>query len=514
MKITINRMKAPVGPVAAIVLTGLFSYSCSITDHDSMSSGLYGQNEYLGKQLIDRQPGGDRFDKFTDNPFIKTADEKVSTFSVDADGASYAYMRRNLMEGRHPVKESVRIEEFLNYFTFDYEEPQDGKAVAINSEVGPCPWNETHHLLRLGIKGKSLPESEVPVANFVFLIDVSGSMDSNDKLPLLQKSLTTMVDYLNPKDRIAIVTYAGGVQKLLASTPASEASKIKAAINSLSAYGSTAGGAGMKMAYEEALENFIKDGNNRVIMGTDGDFNVGVTSTDELLEMVQNYAGKGIYLTVCGFGLGNLNDAMMEKISNKGNGTYHYIDSEGEMTKVFVNERARFVAVANDGKAQVTFDPAMVESYRLIGYENRVLREEDFENDKKDAGEIGAGQTVTALYEIVPGKDWGTRKPLAKFGFRYKEQLGGESVPLESAVTTDDGSRLTPNLAFAAGIASYGMLLRHSEHAGNSTWDLACECVRKSLSPVDAAHELPPYQVKLREELIALIEKAKSIKSE
>ncbi len=452
---------------------------------------------------------GDRFSEFKDNPFIKTADVPVSTFSVDADGASYAYMRRNIMQGHFPDKSSVRIEEFLNYFTFDYPDPSDGKNVAINSEVGPCPWNETHHLMRLGIKGQSLSVAKVPLANFVFLVDVSGSMDSDDKLPLLKKSLLTLVDYLNPKDRIAIVTYASGVRKVLESTPVSEAAKIKSAIRELSAYGSTAGGAGMRMAYEEALHNYIDGGNNRVIMGTDGDFNVGESSTDAILELAQNYAQKGIYITICGFGMGNLNDAMMETVSNKGNGTYQYIDSEGEMTKVFVNERARFLAVANDGKAQVTFDPTMVESYRLIGYENRVMENEDFENDRKDAGEIGAGQTITALYEIVPGADWGTRprKALAKFDFRYKKQLGDESVLLESDVTTSDGSKMSPNLSFASGVAAYGMLLRHSEYAGTASYRLAYDLVENSMKVIGA----DDYQYRLREELLRLIDRAEKI---
>lgn len=490
---------------SAAILAGLVS-ACATKNAGYLP--VYSENGLY--QIPPETPSGDQFSAFADNPFMSTEKEPVSTFSVDADGASYAYMRRNIMEGCHPNKESVRIEEFLNYFTFDYEDPSDGNLVAINSEVGPCPWNREHRLMRLGIKGQAIEAAKAPVANFVFLVDVSGSMGSEDKLPLLQSSLKALVDYLNPKDRIAIVTYASGVRKVLESTPASEAAKIKAAIGELTAYGSTAGGAGMRMAYEEALKNFIEGGNNRVIMGTDGDFNVGETSTDAILELVQNYAQKGIYLTVCGFGLGNLNDAMMETVSNKGNGTYQYIDSEGEMTKVFVNERARFLAVANDGKAQVTFDPAMVSSYRLIGYENRVMKEDDFKNDRKDAGEIGAGQTITALYEIVPGKDWGTRprKPVARFDFRYKKQLGEASVALEKSVTTSDGTLSTPNLSLAAGIAAYGMLLRHSEYSGSASYDMAYDLVKKNIASLDRKD----YQYKLREELLRLIAKAGVIK--
>ncbi|MDY6319726.1 MAG: von Willebrand factor type A domain-containing protein, partial [Bacteroidales bacterium] len=445
-----------------LTIVGSFLGSCSISSDSPISDSYYGMNGNIDCP----GSGGDKYDQIVENPFVKTADENVSTFSVDADGASYANMRRYLMEGMLPDKNSVRTEEFLNYFTFDYPDPADGKTVAINSETGVCPWNSEHYLLRLGIKGKSVPESEVPQANFVFLIDISGSMDSDDKLPLLKNSLMTLVDYLRPTDRISIVTYAGGVEKILESTPVSEASTIKKAIKKLSAYGSTSGGAGMKMAYEEAKANFKKGGNNRVIMGTDGDFNVGVTDTDELKEMVQDYAKGGIYLTCCGFGRGNLNDSMMETVSNWGNGTYEYIDSEGEMTKVFVNERSKFYSVANDSKCQVTFDKDMVEAYRLIGYENRKLENDDFENDDKDAGEIGAGQTITALYEIIPGKSFEAGKSVAKFDFRYKESIGSQSIALSDDVMAQSSDQLSENLSFAAGVAAYAMLLRNSEYKG------------------------------------------------
>ena len=316
---------------------------------------------------------GDRCDAIDENDFIRTADNNVSTFSIDADGASYAYMRRCIRQGFLPGSNTVRIEEYLNYFTFDYPEPTGDHTVAINGEVGECPWNETHKLIRLGIKGKSLKPSQMPAANYVFLIDVSGSMNSADKIQLLKTGLITLTDRLNPTDRVSIITYSGQVNRLLESTLVSDSETIKDAISKLKASGSTAGGEAMKMAYEEALANYIEGGNNRIIMGTDGDFNVGVTSTEELVEMVKEHGSKGIYLTVCGFGTGNLNDSMMEQISNHGNGTYEYIDSEDELTKVFVNERSKFQAVANDSKVQVTFDKEKIESYRLIGYENKLL---------------------------------------------------------------------------------------------------------------------------------------------
>ena len=481
-----------------LTIVGSFLGSCSISSDSPISDSYYGMDGNIDCP----GSGGDKYDQIVENPFVKTADENVSTFSVDADGASYANMRRYLMEGMLPDKNSVRTEEFLNYFTFDYPDPADGKTVAINSETGVCPWNSEHYLLRLGIKGKSVPESEVPQANFVFLIDISGSMDSDDKLPLLKNSLMTLVDYMRPTDRISIVTYAGGVEKILESTPVSEASTIKKAIKKLSAYGSTSGGAGMKMAYEEAKANFKKGGNNRVIMGTDGDFNVGVTDTDELKEMVQDYAKGGIYLTCCGFGRGNLNDSMMETVSNWGNGTYEYIDSEGEMTKVFVNERSKFYSVANDSKCQVTFDKDMVEAYRLIGYENRKLENDDFENDDKDAGEIGAGQTITALYEIIPGKAFEAGKSVAKFDFRYKESIGSQSIALSDDVMTQSSDQLSENLSFAAGVAAYAMLLRNSEYKGKASFNMATELVK-------AGQGKDPHGY--RKQLLELIAKAKSL---
>jgi Ca-activated chloride channel family protein len=423
---------------------------------------------------------GDKFEEFTDNPFISTSEEPTSTFSVDADGASYAYMRRYMREGKIPSKSSVRIEEFLNYFTFDYTEPED--AVAINAEVGVCPWDTDHYLLRLGLKGKSVTAEEMAPANYVFLVDISGSMDSLDKLFLYTSALLTLVDQLNPTDRVAIITYAGRVEKVLESTEVMYADRIKEAIRSIGCGGSTAGAQAMKMAYEEALANFIEGGNNRIIMGTDGDFNVGVTDTDQLLNMVSHYADQGIYLTMCGFGTGNLNDEMMEKLSNRGNGTYYHIDSEDEFMKVFVHDRMQLQAVANDTKCQITFDSTRVAQYRLIGYENRVMSNEEFDDDTKDAGEIGAGQTITALYEIVPTVLQSAEPiPYATFDCRYKEQLGLSSKQLTLPVYGDIKSD-TENLRFAAGIAAYGMLLRDSEYKGDVNLEMVKTLIGNSLT--------------------------------
>ena len=455
----------------------------------------------MPEEQPEEQPGGDKYNDYQDNPFIDAQVQNVSTFSVDADGASYANMKRFISEGTLPYGGSVRIEEFLNYFTFDYADPTDDNTVAINAEIGPCPWTPENRLMRLGIKGRSLSESEIPDANFVFLIDVSGSMNSTDKIDLLKAGLKTLVDNLRPTDRISIITYSGKVTKLLESTLASDASTIKKAIGKLTASGSTAGGAALKMAYEEALANYIEGGNNRIIMGTDGDFNVGVSNTDDLVEMVQDYAKKGIYMTVCGFGRGNLNDSMMESISNNGNGTYEYIASEDDMTKVFVNERSEFFAVANDAKIQVTFDKTKVAKYRLIGYENRILSQEDFENDEKDAGEIGAGQTITALYEIVPAEA-AAEGSWAVFDFRYKKSLSEASIPLTLDVTPAADFETTTEFSFAAGVAAYGMILRESPYKGTATFDMAHELVQGGTN-------FDPFGY--RADLLTIITKAKQI---
>jgi len=490
-----------------ILTAGMLMAGCTGGD-DSAYESVYLMDEQMDEVVVSNP--GDRFDTVNDNPFVLTSEQPVSTFSVDADGASYGVMRRMLTEGLNVPVSSVRIEEYLNYFTFDYAAPTGSHTVAINAEVGPCPWNAEHQLLRLGIKGKELSDSEMPLANYVFLVDVSGSMSGSDRLVLLKSGLRRLLYQLNPDDRISLITYSGEVKKLLESTPVREASKIEDAIERLTANGCTAGGEAMKMAYEEAMANYDPKKNNRVMMGTDGDFNVGVTSTEELVEMVEGYAAKGIYLTCLGFGIGNLNDSMMEQISNKGNGTYHYIDSENEMMKVFVHECQRFVSVANDAKCQVTFNSSLVSAYRLIGYENRLLSNEDFEDDKKDAGEIGAGQTITALYEVVPAPKANATfsQPLATFDFRYKQSLGSSSLTLQREVKMGEmvgKNALTPDFYFAAGVAAYGMLLRDSPYKGDVTYELASSLVERGL-----AYDPNGY----RAELLQLIKKMKKKQTE
>jgi Ca-activated chloride channel family protein len=425
----------------------------------------------------------EKYKEYDENPFLKVSEFPMSTFSVDADGASYANMRRFVHLGQKPPRASVRTEEYVNYFTYDYPEPESGENVSLSSDIVTCPWNEEHHILRLGIKGKTIPENELPNSNYVFLIDVSGSMNSPDKLGILKTGFKQLVDELSQEDRIAIVTYAGQAGVLLQSTSASEKDKIKSAIDKLGAGGATAGAAGIATAYEIAQANFIQEGNNRIILGTDGDFNIGTSSDAGLTELIEEKRESGIYLTVLGVGGGNLNDRMMEQIANKGNGNYEYIDNASQIRKVFVLEKSKFHTVAKDAKVQITFDPGMVDSYRLIGYENRKLNDEDFEDDKKDAGEIGASQTITALYEVVlnstdaPGE-------YANFDFRYKFPNSETSRELKLSIQNEPvgiaaGSSET---RFAVSVAGLGLLMRESEYKGSLDLEMLKELAGSSLS--------------------------------
>lgn len=501
--------------LATMALTGMVVASCGLShDRDVYYTEMASREPFFDEG----SQNNDQFSEFDDNPFVSADEQPVSTFSIDADGAAYGITRCYLTSGYTVNRNSVRIEEYLNYFTFDYPSPKGDNAVSINAEWSECPWKPGNVLLRLGLKGKEVADADLPRANFVFLVDVSGSMDEEEKIGLLKSGLIELLSHLQPDDRISLITYSGDVKKLLESTPVRKKEVIERAIGKLSAYGSTAGGEALRMAYEEALANYNPAYNNRIIMGTDGDFNVGVTNTDSLVAMVERYASKGIYMTCLGFGMGNLNDAMMERISNAGNGTYNYIDCEDEMMKVFVHERQRFVSVANDTKCQVTFDPKLVSRYRLIGYENRVMNNEDFEDDSKDAGEIGAGQTITALYEIEPTPyfvdGWmpdsrTNRHVMATFDCRYKKKLDGKSVELSTDVAVEDGyssdmQRLpaSENMRFAAGVAAFGLVMRQSEFRGKATLDMAHGLV-------DGACDFDPHGY--RRQLVGLIDKAKEV---
>jgi Ca-activated chloride channel family protein len=407
-----------------------------------------------------------------ENPFIKTVDSNTSTFSVDADGGSYAMTRRLLESNQFSYyKDALRTEEFTNYFTYDYADPTDNSPIAVNGEVSECPWNIDHKLIRIGIKGKSIQKQEYPLANFVLLIDVSGSMSSTDKLELLKSGFIDFVNQMRSQDRIAIVTYAGVESLALESTPGSQKSKIIVAIKKLGSGGSTNGAGGIRLAYEIAQKNFIQNGNNRVILGTDGDFNVGITTADDLVKLIEEKREQGVFLTSLGVGLGNYNEAMMEKVANNGNGNYEYLDSKEELKRVFIDEYNKFVTVAKDVKVQVTFNKDIVEEYRLIGYENRALKNDDFKNDKKDAGEIGAGQTITAIYEFKPksGIDF-KQKATFTINFRYKKPAENISQPIDLDIY-DQGKTFeaaSENMRFAASLASFGLWLRSSEYKGHT----------------------------------------------
>ena len=338
-----------------------------------------------------------------DNPFLDARSHALSTFSIDVDRASYSNVRRFLAQGQLPPKDAVRIEELVNYFPYEYRAPRGREPFAVHTEVAPAPWNRAHRLVRVGLQGRVVDAERLPPSNFVFLVDVSGSMQSPDKLPLVRQSLLLLVDELRPEDRVAIVVYAGAAGLVLPSTPGSRKARIREAIDALQAGGSTAGGAGIRLAYDVAREHHVRGGNNRVILATDGDFNVGPSSDAELVRLIEQKREQGTFLTVLGYGTGNLKDSKMEQLADKGNGNYAYVDGLLEARKVLVREMGGTLhTIAKDVKVQVEFNPARVQSYRLIGYENRALRNEDFADDRKDAGELGAGHSVTALYEVVP----------------------------------------------------------------------------------------------------------------
>ncbi|HYM92516.1 MAG TPA: von Willebrand factor type A domain-containing protein, partial [Chitinophagaceae bacterium] len=351
---------------------------------------------YINDNEVTDNFNTESYDHITENRFLKVKDNPLSTFSIDVDVASYSNVRRFLNLGQLPPAGAVRIEELINYFHYDYPQPTDEHPFSINTEISDCPWNKENKLVLIGLQGKKIPAENLPASNLVFLIDVSGSMDEPNKLPLVKASMKMLVDQLREQDKVAIVVYAGNAGLVLSSTSGSDKTKIKDAIDNLEAGGSTAGGAGIKLAYKIAKENFAKGGNNRVILCTDGDFNIGASSDDEMERLIEQERKSGVFLTVLGFGMGNYKDSKMEKLADKGNGNHAYIDQLSEAKKVLVNEfGGTLFTIAKDVKLQIEFNPAKVQGYRLIGYENRILNKEDFNNDKKDAGELGSGHTVT-----------------------------------------------------------------------------------------------------------------------
>lgn len=452
-------------------------------------------------------PTGDRYNQLTENDFILTETQSVSTFSIDADGASYTNTRRYLQEGQIPTSNAIRTEEFINYFSLDYPYTDSSHPINLNGEVSSCPWNDKHKLIRVGIKGA--PVAEKPNANFVLLIDVSGSMASEDKLDLLKNGFKYFVDNMSSEDRVAIVTYAGSATVILDSTAGSEKATIKAAIDKLGSGGGTAGAQGIITAYEIAQKHFINGGNNRIIVGTDGDFNIGTSNQQELVELIESKRESGIFLTTLGVGRGNLNEGMLEQLANNGNGNFEYLDNIEQLKKVFVYEYDKFYTVAKDVKVQVDFNTDVVEAYRLIGYENRSLNQEDFEDDTKDAGEIGANQSITAIYEILPtDKENIDLENNAAFTikFRYKDTQAILSKEMSLDIYDKNASfdQSSDFMKFTASIASFSMLLRDSAYKGSATF----EDVEQWLSQTTALQDTHGFKAELRE----LVQRASNLK--
>jgi Ca-activated chloride channel family protein len=443
----------------------------------------------------------EEYSKIEENSFKQVKVDPLSTFSIDVDPASYANMRRFISSGQLPPKDAIRIEELINYFDYAYAQPDDGRPFAVHTEVAECPWNQSHRLVRIGLKGKEIPLDKLPPANLVFLLDVSGSMQSPDKLPLLKSAFKLLVNQLRPQDRVAIAVYASAEGLALPSTPGSDKKTILEMLDKLEAGGCTAGAAGIQLAYRTARESFIKHGNNRVILATDGDFNVGVSSTSELIRMIEQKREEGIYLSVLGFGTGNLKDSRMEQLADKGNGNYSYIDNITEARKVLVSQMGgTLFTIAKDVKIQVEFNPAKVKAYKLIGYENRLLNKEDFNDDKKDAGELGSGHTVTALYEIIPAgsqeevpgvdplKYQQTKVSPTAFKsaemmtvkLRYKLPAENESKLISKVIMDRNGemAEASEDFRFAAAVAEFGLLIRDSEFKGKASYGQALALAR------------------------------------
>jgi Ca-activated chloride channel family protein len=478
------------------------------------------------KNAGDRQDGEfntEAYAHHADNPFFVSKQDPLSTFSIDVDTASYSNVRRFLHDGTQPPPDAVRVEELINYFPYADPAPTGGAPLAVRAEVGPAPWNDNHRLMRIGVRSPTIPDSQVPARNLVFLIDVSGSMDEPNKLPLLQRGLGLLVDQLRPQDRVAIAVYAGASGLALPSTMGTHKDEIRAVINRLEPGGSTNGAAGIQLAYQLAAANFQKGGINRVILCTDGDFNVGTTSEGDLTRMIERERERGVFLTVLGFGMGNVKDSTMEMLADKGNGNYAYIDSLEEARKVLVKESgSTLMTVAKDVKLQVEFNPAVVAGYRLIGYEDRMLAAQDFNDDKKDAGELGAGHTVTALYELVPAGQpvpsakvdalkyqvatvmTGGAGELATIKVRYKAPDGNVSK-LMSQPVTDGGLAIkatSQDFRWAAAVAGFGMILRGSKERGNVTWAMV-----SALAEGAVGTDVEGY----RHEFLRLVELAKKL---
>lgn len=516
---------SPKSPSVASATTTWSTIAVAEPKLQSSFEGSRTPSSFVNPARVQQEPWNrEAYDRLVENAFKNPTDHPLSTFSIDVDTASYANMRRFLNNGQLPPADAVRIEEMVNYFSYDYEGPEDETPFAVHVESASAPWNEDHRLVRIALQGEKIDASERPDANLVFLIDVSGSMSNQNKLPLVQRSLNLLVDQMEARDRIAVVVYAGASGLALPSTTANNKETIQHAISNLQSGGSTNGGAGIELAYSVAQKNFVEDGINRVILCTDGDFNVGSTDRGNLTRMIEEKAKTGVFFSVLGFGMGNYQDASMEELSNKGNGNYGYVDSFKEARKVFVDDMlGTLYTIAKDVKIQVEFNPTQVGSYRLIGYENRMLAKEDFNDDTKDAGEIGAGHRVTALYEIVPpGLAEGTTSSVDPLKYqaatepsvksselltvklRYKQPDEDVSSLIEHPFI-DNGSELETTDAdfrFATAVASFGMLLRQSELIAEMNFEDVLSIATKSKGNDSGG---------LRSEFIELVEKAISL---
>jgi Ca-activated chloride channel homolog len=469
-----------------------------------------------------REPGNtEAYARIEENRFLAASANPLSTFSIDVDAASYSNVRRFLSQGTLPPADAVRLEELVNYFSYTYPDQTGNHPFAVTTEVGPCPWASEHRLVRIGLQAKRVATRDLPPSNLVFLIDVSGSMQSEDKLPLVKQAFRALVQELRRQDRVAIVVYAGAAGLVLPSTSGSDKTTILEAIDRLEAGGSTAGGAGLKLAYDVARENYLPEGNNRLILATDGDFNVGVSSDAEMIRLVEARREEGTFLTVLGFGTGNLKDTKMEQMADKGNGHYAYIDNFREAHKVFVREfGGTLFTVAKDVKIQVEFNPAKVQAYRLLGYENRLLAKEDFADDKKDAGEMGAGHAVTALYEVVPVgatpvalvgdsltyqqvslRPSASRSPeLLTVSLRYKDPQGTRSRLLATPVVDRGEARASADMRFASAVAAFALVLRGSENKGGATYAMVMALAQEA-----RGEDVEGY----RGEFISMVERAR-----
>ncbi len=544
-------MKKTVMTIIAVILATMMLASCSIKEHETSASEDSNYDNGIGQEVkveVEAEEGestryqneaavdevseemyiyresGEEYGEFSESPFYNAHNVPLSTFSIDVDTASYANIRRFLNDGDLPYPDAVRVEECINYFDYDYDKPRGNDPYSINVEMAQCPWESENYLLMVGINAKELDKDELPASNIVFLVDVSGSMNSSDKLPLLKNGLKMMVDNLGEDDIISLVTYSGDVSVRLEGVSGADKKKIKREIDKLSSGGSTAGGAAMEMAYDIAAENYIDDGNNRIIMATDGDFNVGISSESKLERFIENKRDEGVFLSILGFGTGNIKDNKMELLADKGNGNYSYIDSAQEANKVLVEEMASTVyTLAKDVKIQVEFNPANVKAYRLIGYDNRRLNDEDFNDDTKDAGEMGLGQSVTVFYEIVPQGAEPDIDPL-RYGeneeeneekaqptdyewlyikTKYKnpdEDTSEENIEL--AVTEDDiTSRPSDNFLFGSSVAEFAMILKDSAYCNGDIDDV-----------IDRAKEGRGYDDSgYRAEFIRLVQIAKNL---